>query len=1044
MPLSLLSSPFGSLDIAAKAKCPEAKSWLADLRGDSRAGAAHDWIWVVPSARRKRAIIRNWPGTELGRAALLPRIVTLDGLIDQVAATQGIVLRKIPSMERRLRVLKAWQTTLPALASGAGTAAQMDQAIKVWQDNRVTPVEPILSQFFQHYRDNLAQSGCVDRQGWLDHVSRHLAAEPFDAHAFGAKGVVVDGFHLFSIPELSFLKELARHLDLRVWVPCPNDGNAGELLSFLCDQLGASYTSAGGELNPGLSQWAFAQMQGTRTIGVEVDPPTQGELVRIDCKNIQAEANEVVRRIRLRLNEPDAPKPHQIAVVLPGPEYDPLVRQAFAEAGITINLAGRSRTLLSSGPGRLILSAIERIEGAPSARTLLDFLRQPILRRTILKDRVDELAWLEESLDGMDMGRDFSSWPTVLEALKVKLAQATLAGSNEDEGPTPEETERFRAAKVRRTGLLELLEEIHTPLGLLARHGGSQAETVNHLLQYLDRLDLASWLSPVKGMCHGVDPAVIQADQLAWKKIRKILMDLARIPEEQLPHNRSGNPDSLNIIAMVLEAENYQIKTEDDEGIQVMEIRETRGLAFREIHVLGLKSGAYDSVTEEEILRDLLREEKQAKARARQESCQIFFQLALSGAEAIRFYRPKTQKDEDLLPSVWIENLPAEAASSKFHIGVGNCQIQILTGLAAPLDGTETLGQIPLGSADDHAKTLVNQLSRQRKDLNDWWKNVHNPKIEEWAGNLITLRAKPETPLSPSRIEQYTKCPFQFFAERMLHLEAKNRDETALHRGSLIHEVFQRFLEEYRTSQGIAKGQPAALPADRNDSRTRILKIWQTALETDPRARFFDKKNRARVVNDRGVIDIYLDNLDRLRDQGIKHVASEEPIGPANLGDQTTPLFLRGRIDDHFVWPDQSITLVDYKSGKTPGPKDFNFEFANRLKVQLDLYAAVLKTSDLVVKQGMYLYLELGQKPEGNEKIHSQTVLQGHFIPEWLPARRKDCPSLDRDGAVDHAKVVAKGIREGVISLTTFQDKGTTPCKDTCPVRNICRTPVEG
>jgi hypothetical protein len=1040
MPLSVLSSPFGSIDQAARANCPEAMAWLADLNGPK----APDWIWVVPSARRKRAIIRNWPGTETGRASLLPRIVTLDGLVDQVAATQGVAVRKIGSMERRLRVLKAWQSTLPDLASGAGTAAQMDQAIKVWQDNHVTPTEPILAGFFKQYRNNLAQSEFVDRQGWLEKISRHLHNKKFDANAFGAKGVVVDGFHLFSIPELSFLRELAQHIELRVWIPCPNDGNAGELLAFLCEQLGATYTIAGGELNPGLSQWAFGQMTGSRTIGVDVDAPNEGELIRIDCKNIQAEANEVVRRIRLRLNEPRAPKPHQIAVVLPGPEYDPLVRQAFTEAGITINLAGRSRTLLSSGPGRLILTAIQRIEGTPSARTLLDFLRQPILRRTIIRERVDELAWLEETLDGMDMGRDFSSWPAVLNTLREELAQSTLAGSNEDEAPTPEETERFEAAKVRRASLLNLVEEIHTPLQLLARNNDSLSQTVNHLSNYLNQLKLAGWLSPAMGMCHGVDKAVIQADQLAWAKIGKILTELPKIPPNLLPGNRAGQPDSLNLISMVLEAENYQIKTEDDEGVQVMEIRETRGLTFREIHVLGLKSGAYDSVTEEEILRDLLHEEKQAKARARQESCQIFFQLALSGAEALRLYRPRTQKDEDLLPSVWIESLPAEVAQPQANLGVGKCQIQILTGLATPLDGKQTLEELRPTSADNQAQNLVNQLARQREALNGWWRAVQTPEIVPCAQGLITLRARPETPLSPSRIEQYTKCPFQFFAERMLHLEAKGRDETALHRGSLIHLVFQRFLEEYRTNLGIAKGQPAELPADRNNSRTTILKIWENALASDPRARYFDRKIRAKVVNPRGVIDIYLDNLDRLREKGIKHVASEEPIGPANLGDEANPLFLRGRIDDHFVWPDESITLVDYKSGDTPGPKDFHFDFAQRLKVQLDLYAAVLEKSGQAVKQGMYLYLELNQKYDEKDKINTHTVLQGHFIPEWLPGKRNDCPKLDKDGAVTHAKEVANSIRNGVITLTTFQDKGTTPCKDTCSVRNICRTPVEG
>lgn len=66
MPISLFSSPFGSLDLALMAGSPEAKDWLADLQGPE----APKWIWVVPSSRRRRAIVRNWPGAESGRSAL--------------------------------------------------------------------------------------------------------------------------------------------------------------------------------------------------------------------------------------------------------------------------------------------------------------------------------------------------------------------------------------------------------------------------------------------------------------------------------------------------------------------------------------------------------------------------------------------------------------------------------------------------------------------------------------------------------------------------------------------------------------------------------------------------------------------------------------------------------------------------------------------------------------------------------------------------------------------------------------------------------------
>lgn len=1017
MPISLFSSPFGSLDLALMAGSPEAKDWLADLQGTE----APKWIWVVPSSRRRRAIVRNWPGAESGRSALLPRIVTLDGLVNLVATTQGIVVKKITSMERRQRVLKAWQKTLPNLASGKGTAAHMDQLIRVWQDNKVTPRDGITKQFHENYQAGLRATDSVDRHGWLGMIAAHLAKKPFNTMAFAAVGVVLDGFHLFSLPELDFIKVLGNSMNLKLWVPCSPDGIEGELLSFIAGYLKIPWQNT--------KPLSFAPI----------------EITRIDCQDRQSEVREVVHRIRLKLNRKDGHKPHEIAVVLPGQDYDPLIRQAFSDAGITINLAGRSRSLLSSGPGRLIQAAIQRIEGTPTVRSFMDFLRQPILRRQIRVERVDELSWLEASLLHVNLGHSFSGWKKVLDQLGESISQSRTSRTEENEPLSEEEVQKFEDIKGRRKGLLVLVERLHEQLAELAQPSDSISKTVENLSNYLNHIQLERWLSPGAKTCEAVDLAVMQADQLAWLKIRTVLGDLAGVPDAVLPSNRSGRRDHLNLISMILETENYQIKTEDDEGVQVMEIRETRGIRFEDIHVLGLQSGAYDSVTEEEALRDLLTEEKQAKARTRQEARQVFFQLGLSGAKSLNYYRPKSLNEENLLPSVWIEDIPPKEAHSVPLLGVGMSQIQILTGHAAPLamDTSPKVTSPKEIIGDAKAMTLVHGLALQRGELKSWWAHIQAPTINDWALDRISLRSKPETPLSPSRIESYARCPFQYFAEKMLYLKKKDADESALHQGGLIHLVFQRFMEEWRTKNGAKPGQPVDLPGERTGSREDLLRIWQETLSSDPRAGSLDRKVRAKVTRPGGVIDIYLANLERFRDAGVRHVAAEENIGPANLGDSEAPLFLQGRIDDWYVWQDGKSTLVDYKSGTTPPPGKFLKERDRKWKVQLDLYAAVLLATDIEVKQGMYLFLEMNSKWEEEDKVQSHTVLQGHFIKEWLPLRRKDCPPLDKEGAVTHAKGVARSIRNGIIPLTTFQNPKDHPaCTNNCPVRNICRTPA--
>ena len=47
---------------------------------------------------------------------------------------------------------------------------------------------------------------------------------------------------------------------------------------------------------------------------------------------------------------------------------------------------------------------------------------------------------------------------------------------------------------------------------------------------------------------------------------------------------------------LALAKETYQIRTEDDAGVQVFEIREIRGLSFRHVYILGLVDGQFPAL----------------------------------------------------------------------------------------------------------------------------------------------------------------------------------------------------------------------------------------------------------------------------------------------------------------------------------------------------------------------------------------------------------------------------------------------------------------
>ncbi|MDQ1458710.1 MAG: ATP-dependent helicase/nuclease subunit, partial [Actinomycetota bacterium] len=85
--------------------------------------------------------------------------------------------------------------------------------------------------------------------------------------------------------------------------------------------------------------------------------------------------------------------------------------------------------------------------------------------------------------------------------------------------------------------------------------------------------------------------------------------------------------------------------------------------------------------------------------------------------------------------------------------------------------------------------------------------------------------AAPETVTSPTGLEMWAGCPHAYFMQRVLHVEPVERPEdlmqlTPIARGSLVHEVLDRFLAEARTRAG------AGCPWT-DDDRLRLREIAQ-------------------------------------------------------------------------------------------------------------------------------------------------------------------------------------------------------------------------
>lgn len=1039
MSIEILSSAQPCLDFEPPLPDSLPSVWLKDLHGKD----APRWIWVVPSARRRRALIRNWPTTSQGRSSLLPRIVTLEGLTDLVAAHIGTRGKRITSLERRLRVLRAWQISHPGLSSGLGTALQVDHLVKSFQENRVEPVEPSDKAFFDQYNRGLKEAGRLDRNGLWNQVAEDLKRFPADRwKTFPFRGVVIDGFHRFGLPELSFLEALGRRIRLRIWFPCPLDGPSGELLQRHCEALGSLMPDPSplGVATP-LSRWAESMLVHESHEGTYPDPPQDGSLLRLDLRDAAAEVRDLVKRVRLTLREKDGPKPHEIAVVVPGPQYDAMLRQAFSNAGITVNIAGQNRFLSQSGPGRLIHAALTLAHGGESRRALVDFLRIPLVSTQLFGGFAPWLTWLEETLRDFPEPEGFSGWSSLLDRIRENLMakgpDSPPSSLDSDEGEPEPPGEREIQRHENRLQGLEKVKEALALLAPLAKTGDSMEDCLASLGALMARLHLPRRYSPGEKGLEGIPPEVWQDEQLAWEKLKAVLNRLRDIPEDALPRNRLGEFDPLQVVKLALESESYQIKTEDDEGVQILEIRETRGLHFRHVLVLGLQSGSYDAKSSEEILRRLLNEQKQAEAYQWQEARLLFFQLGLVAREKLVLYRPCFQGEEALLPSVWLEGIKPSPLASTQAILVGQKDLLIHAGWCRPLAKPWETVDFPEG--DKTAEQVLQRIDQLRNAAIAWQASLVHGLIDDWALSAIPHRYQPGRPFSPSRIESYTRCPFRFFAESVLGLRDRDADETALVRGNLLHELFHRFIANQREQLGLENDQPLSLGFSREESRNQLVEILREILNERPaQAALVDSKVESIITAPGGAIDLYLDHLQRFADLDIRHIASETQVGPREITGASEGVWIQGRMDDWFAWPDGRAILVDYKSGKPPEQADFARDHKERLRLQLDLYAAAL---DREVAQGIYLFFHVTSHPKEKDHVKNRTRLQGEMVKGWsgLPRGVQEPTPLDPAGARLHAATVAQSVRRGVFPLTTLRDG--EECQGWCGAKSICRTP---
>ena len=219
------------------------------------------------------------------------------------------------------------------------------------------------------------------------------------------------------------------------------------------------------------------------------------------------------------------------------------------------------------------------------------------------------------------------------------------------------------------------------------------------------------------------------------------------------------------------------------------------------------------------------------------------------------------------------------------------------------------------------------------------------------AGVAVPIPGGPDAPVSPTRLEAWARCPFDYLMQHILHVEVPELPEevyelSPLERGSLVHEILDRFLTEVLDRPD---GAPAPGRGWSAAERARMRELGEGACD-DYEARgvtgrrIFWQRDRARILDD---LDRFLTHDEARRAQSdATTLATELRFGLPGADHGPVPIALsdgrvvhvRGAADRVDRTSDGRFLVIDYKSSKAYKSFGDDPTVAGR-RLQLPVYA---------------------------------------------------------------------------------------------------------
>jgi len=514
--------------------------------------------------------------------------------------------------------------------------------------------------------------------------------------------------------------------------------------------------------------------------------------------------------------------------------------------------------------------------------------------------------------------------------------------------------------------------------------------------------------------------------------------------------------DFAELLSVMIRATRYQIAEKPSYGVTVTSIEQTRGIPYDVYILCGMVDGEFPrAYSTEYFLGKQLPESEERHIRA----------------ERIQFYDALTNNPTALEHGTWRMLITYPRMTSSGEQLVRSSFIdklfKITTLQERCYESHRLLAEYqdnPLEYAEFEwlvAITSPEEAQRNGHQSHSQWM----PSVEVMLDTAAQHAIQPllEHPFSASDLEQYARCPYQYFAERILRLRPPQEQELALSQldlGSVLHRILYRFYRTLLDREGTSQGGVPTIRLDPNEReryRQLLVEIASGELERLRHSHplfALESELLLGTASHQGLLDQWLDReLERFAEGweyapalfelafGMRTVQKEQSHDAVELSPTLT---LRGKIDRIELARRGSkwhAIIADYKRSH-PGASNAAIEKGTAFQMPLYMLAAskVLRErlgSDPILDGGIYYILQpkdddafpIAMPQEASRFAQSRKSSRSRVVKSY----QEQQSLLQR--AMDHAERIVRNIRSGIFPVAPLSP---SVCEQ-CSFGSVCR-----